>query len=282
MPYSAVVVNLAFFCFCGILLVKGGVGLELFTSSFHIPQGSISASIKENAVGNAATHVHEFFELEMILGGSGDALINGVSYPMVENVVFLLTPAHIHEPKLHDTTLINVMFQGGIADPMMALAIQDTPVFRLTDDEAAFVRPLLLEIVDVHLTDPVYAARLLHCVLEKLSRCQNAGKTDAPPILQRAVMYTLEHFREDLTAEQVARLLGLSRSYFSDLFRRTFGVPYKEYLDSLRFSHVCTALSFSDLPIRTAAENAGFRDYANFTRRFKEKFGCTPREWRTK
>ncbi len=255
--------------------------MQLFTSSFHIPKGSISASQKRDS-GNTVVHVHEFFELEMIFGGGGEALINGVSFPFVENTVFLLTPAHIHEAKLEDTTLINVMFQGDVADAMMSLAIQDMPVFHLTDDEAAFVRPLLLEIVDVHLTDPAYAAHLLHCVLEKLARCQNSVKTDAPPILQRAVMYTLEHFREDLTAAQVAGFLGLSRSYFSDLFHREFGVPYKEYLDSLRFSHVCTALSSTDLPIRTAAENAGFRDYANFTRRFKNKFGCSPREWRNR
>ena len=255
--------------------------MGLFTSSRHIPKGSISAS-RKRLDGDTVIHVHEFFELEMVVGGDGETLVNGVSYPITENTVFLLTPAHIHEARLIDTDLINVMFQGEVADPMMALAIQDMPVFHLTDEEAAFVRPLLLEIVNVHEDDPAYAARLLHCVLEKLSRCQNAVKTDAPPILQRAVMYTLEHFRDELTAEQVAHFLGLSRSYFSDLFHHEFGVPYKEYLDSLRFSHVCTALSFSDLPIRVAAENAGFRDYANFTRRFKNKFGCTPREWRAK
>ncbi|MBE6768733.1 MAG: helix-turn-helix domain-containing protein [Ruminococcaceae bacterium] len=255
--------------------------MELFTSSFHIPRGCISASLKQT-LWDTTMHVHEFFELEMILGGGGEALVNGVSYPLTENTVFLLTPAHIHEPKCRDTLLINVMFQGEVADPMMALALQDMPVFRLTDDEAAFVRPLLFEIVEVHPSDPAYATLLLHCVLEKLARCQNTIKNEAPPILQRAVLYTLEHFRDEISAEQVARFLGLSRSYFSDLFRREWGVTYKEYLDSLRFSHVCTALSSTDLPIRTVAENAGFRDYANFTRRFKNKFGCTPREWRAR
>ncbi len=216
----------------------------------------------------------------MILDGEGEAIINGVVYPLAKNSLFLLTPAHIHEVPAKNITLINVMFQGDVADAMMSLALQDMPVFRLTEDEAAFVRPLLLEIVGVHGSDTAYATLLLHCVLEKLARCQNTVKNGAPPILQRAVLYTLEHFRDEITAEQVARFLGLSRSYFSDLFRREFSVTYKEYLDSLRFSHVCTALSSTDLAIRTVAENAGFRDYANFTRRFKEKFGCTPREWR--
>ncbi len=261
--------------------MKGGITLELFTSSFHIPIGSISASMRR-VHWSTITHIHEFFELEMVLDGGGEALVNGVSYPLTENTVFLLTPAHIHEPRCHDTQLINVMFQGDVADAMMALALQDMPVFHLTEDEAAFVRPLLLEIVNVHEDDPAYATLLLRCVLEKLARCQNTVKTDAPPILQRAVLYTLEHFRDEITAEQVARFLGLSRSYFSDLFRREWGVTYKEYLDSLRFSHVCTALSSTDLPIRTVAENAGFHDYANFTRRFKDKFGCTPREWRAR
>lgn len=253
--------------------------MEVFTSSFHIPVGSINASEKVT-LGATVPHAHEFFELELFLDGEGENVINGVSYPLAPATLFLLTPEHIHTVTTKGARLINVMFQGAVADALTALALQHTPVFHLTGEEFTFMRAVLREVAAVYETDTACAARLLHCALEKLARCEHAEQATTPPLIQGAITYMLENFRHDLTAEQVARHVGLSRAYFSDLFRRETGVPFKEYLDSLRFSHVCSALVLTEQSVRAVAESAGFRDYANFARRFKERFSCTPREWR--
>ena len=253
--------------------------MEVFTRSFHIPVGSINASEKETH-GLTVPHAHEFFELELFLEGEGENVINGVSYPLAPATLFLLTPGHIHTVSTPHANLINVMFQGSVADALAALSLQHSPVFRLTAEEFTFMQAVLREIVAVHETDAVCAARLLHCALEKLARCKHTAQAAAPPLVQQAIAYMLENFRHDLTADQIARHVGLSRAYFSDLFHRETGIPFKEYLDSLRFSHVCSALALTDQAVRAVAESAGFRDYANFSRRFKERFGCTPREWR--
>ena len=259
--------------------------MRVFDIALHIPKGSISASEKffrQTEDLDAYTHAHEFFELELFLSGSGVNIINGVPHPIRPGSLFLLTPAHVHTVNSDGARLINVMFYGSIANALAELSLQNTPVFQLTDEETRFMQTILLEIVAVHETEPVCAAHLLHCALEKLARCKHSARSDATPLVQQAVVYILEHFRNDLSAEQVAHHLGLSRTYFSDLFHREMHVSFKEYLDSLRFSFACTQLTFSTLPVQRVAENAGFGDYANFARRFKARFGCTPREWRKK
>lgn len=253
--------------------------MEVFTKRFHIPVGSISASEKD-VYGTTVPHAHEFFELELFLEGEGENIVNGTTYPIAPGSLFLLTPGHIHTVGTEKAHLINVMFQGSTADALTALSLQNAPVFRLTEEESSFMQAILREIVAVHQTDGACAARLLHCALEKLARCEHTVPSNKTPLAQQAITFMLENFRQELTADQVARHVGLSRAYFSDLFRRETGIPFKEYLDSLRFSHVCSALSLSDQSVRGAAESAGFHDYANFSRRFKERFGCTPREWR--
>lgn len=262
---------------------KGEFLLRIFTVDRHIPQGSISASekdIQQTADLLAYAHAHEFFEMELFLSGEGVNIVNGVSHPIQPGMLFLLTPAHIHSVYSKEAHLINVMFLGDTANALTELSLQDTPVFRLTEEESAFLQTLLREIVAVHETDAAYASHLLHCALEKLARSQQSVRSDATPLVQQAMVYMLENFRTDLTAEQVAHHVGLSRAYFSDLFRRETHVSFKEYLDSLRFSYACTQLAFSSQPVHLIAESAGFGDYANFARRFKARFNCTPREWR--
>ena len=103
---------------------------------------------------------------------------------------------------------------------------------------------------------------------------------DLPPYTRRAILFIMNNFRRGITLEEVARHLGLSTAYFSDLFQKQVGRSFKAYLDDLRFSYAENLLMLSDLPVGCVFAEAGFRDYANFARRFKARHGSTPKEYR--
>ncbi len=54
----------------------------------------------------------------------------------------------------------------------------------------------------------------------------------------------------------------------------------KTVVSSYRFRFDINRGAERQLSVRNTAEATGFHDYANFLRRFKECFGCTPRECR--
>ena len=227
-----------------------------------------------------------FFELEYVIRGKGVCVIDGKEYPMHEGALFLLSPINTHAVRDADTELFNVMFRLEYASSLPELSLFPTshsPFFSPNERDSAFLHSLLCEIVDTHEKNTGYARHLLACVLEKL-RFLSAPETErtALPYIRRAILYTTEHFRENVSLERTAACLGLSPSYFSELFLRETGKSFKQYLDTLRFSHAKELLAFTDLPVSEVHRLSGFADYANFSRRFKSAFGMTPTDYRRK
>lgn len=257
--------------------------VDIYTKSHKLKNEFLSATQKQ-FIGSSPPHGHDFFEIELILGGSGTYVIDGVEHPIEKNTLFLMTPAQIHSVADADAEIINVMFQCEYDGDFFAFPLtggDHTPVFHLCDADYEFLLALLSELVTVHKTDCRYAMLLLRCVLRKLMSClpKNAIENH-PPYIQQTILYMLENFRSGITLEGTADHLGLSKAYLSDCFSKQLGVNFKTYLDDIRFSHAKNLLAFTRIPIGEIHEHSGFYDYANFTRRFKQKYGCSPGEYR--
>ena len=244
---------------------------ELFMKTF------ISAT-RKIFIGNTKPHGHDFFELEYIIKGSGIYEIDGKSYPIKEGMLFFLTPADVHTIKSADMELINVMFtSGGEILPFDFGSATEFPT-----ESRGLVYELLSELVRVCESDRSYSRLLLKCVFNKLAHTDVAREKANEPYISKTITYIMENFRKGISLEDAAENVGLSKSYLSDYFAKQTGINFKEYLDNLRFTYARTLLEFTDNAIDDAYQESGFKDYANFTRRFKKKYGCTPSEYRKK
>lgn len=256
----------------------------IITKKDSIPNEFIAASRKTFAKSVKA-HGHDFFEIELIISGSGSYIIDGKHYDIKPKTLFLMNPAQIHTVDA-DMELINVMFQCEYDGDFFAFPLTGgthSPMFHLTDEEYDFLLALLSELITVHKTDCRYAMLLLRCVLRKLMSLLPTDAAEShPPYIQQTILYMLENFRTGITLESTADHLGLSKAYLSDCFSKQLGVNFKTYLDDIRFSYAKNLLAFTTLPVGEIHERSGFHDYANFTRRFKQKYGCSPGEYRKK
>ena len=250
----------------------------------QIGSGLLSASRKHFS-GRAEAHVHEFFEIELVLSGSGTCVIDGNAYPMQQGSLFLLTPANTHAVQDADAELINVMFQcdyNGNAFSTVLSGALSSPLFLLEPQEYELMVTFFAELIRVQESNPHYARTLLDCALQRLAEHPRAANDTVLPYIQHALLYITEHFRDGITLADTAAHIGLSATYFSELFAAETGTPFKAYLDNLRFSHAKNLLAFTDIPICRIHEYAGFGDYANFSRRFRRLMGGTPGEYRKK
>jgi len=114
-------------------------------------------------------------------------------------------------------------------------------------------------------------------VLEALKE-QRSNKT--PGILDKAVRFINENYRENITLENVAYEAGFSTYYFGKLFKKTFGVTFTDYLTSLRISRAKELLKDPYLTVKGITYQVGFMDPNYFTRVFKKSEGLTPTEYR--
>lgn len=88
------------------------------------------------------------------------------------------------------------------------------------------------------------------------------------------------HYMENLYLDHMAEVLDTSSKYFSNYFKKTFGVNYVEYLNKVRLSHARKYLRNTDLSIAEVAEKTGYTNSSTFTTTFKKYSGVSPSEYR--
>ena len=99
-------------------------------------------------------------------------------------------------------------------------------------------------------------------------------------LIRPALEYMALNYGENITVEQLASAVHLSKSYFMGCFKKATGIGAIEHLTQIRMKIVCDALINSDEHIADLAYNCGYDNLSNFNRQFKRMIGCTPMEYR--
>lgn len=85
---------------------------------------------------------------------------------------------------------------------------------------------------------------------------------------------------EPVSQTEVAALAHMSPTSFSRFFRQAMGRTLTDYVNQLRVETACSLLTTTSLPVTEVAARSGYRNLANFNRRFLELKGRRPSEYR--
>ena len=113
----------------------------------------------------------------------------------------------------------------------------------------------------------------------KPHRANNASKLHGFYV-DNALSYIEQHFKEDMTVEDIARNIGLNRSYFGKVFRDAMGVSPQQFLIGYRIEKACELLKLSTLSVGEIGKEVGYPNQLHFSRAFKNACGVSPRAWR--
>ena len=94
-----------------------------------------------------------------------------------------------------------------------------------------------------------------------------------------AVAYLCENFNKEISVQDIADAVGVSRFYLSRIFKANTGVTLMDYLNKLRFSKAEALLKSTDMSINEIAKAVGFNNISYFNRKFKQMFGMTPSQF---
>jgi two-component system response regulator YesN len=98
--------------------------------------------------------------------------------------------------------------------------------------------------------------------------------------LLQAMIYMKCNACTDLNQNAVAHHVGMSRSYFSQCYKKFTGMSFGETLRKMRIEHAKELLALSDLSVYEIASRIGFEDDKHFSRVFRERVGLYPTEFR--
>ena len=121
------------------------------------------------------------------------------------------------------------------------------------------------------------AVRLLGEILSRPER-------PAPParaVVERAKAVLHAHAHEVLSLEFVSNALGVTPIYLTQTFTRSEGLPLYRYQMRLRLSRALLELP-TCRDLTGLALDLGFSNHSHFTTKFRETFGITPSEFRSR
>ena len=235
-------------------------------------------------------HLHEYYELELILEGEGEHFINGKRFTLSPGTVYLLTPVDVHAViPAAPIELVNLSFEAdrfpGIPAPWET---DGERIYNAGDRAAAiafYLEELRRELEESEADLSRAAVDLMELVLLTVLRLNRAARASLPRSeksvsLPGAIRYLQEHFRERVTLGDAAAACGYSETYFSRLFRETTGVGFHVFLTRLRIHHAKLLLAQTKKSVTEIAADSGFDSPSNFFRAFRLEEGVSPHRFR--
>ena len=113
------------------------------------------------------------------------------------------------------------------------------------------------------------------------SREESAAPSPYEDSIKQVLLYVQNHFSEPISVSDAAGLIDYSDAHFMRVFRRETGFTFGEYLSDYRLRYASYLLRERPDSVGAIASLCGFDNFSYFIRRFRRKYGMSPREYRS-
>jgi len=155
--------------------------------------------------------------------------------------------------------------------------------------EALLLLQKLADLEEKKETDPQYEYDVMTILAELwqiiLRHADISAPTEEDPVsmrMRRFLEYIEEHLDQDISLEEMAASAGVSKTEVLRCFHKTLQTTPYSYVMEARLSKAADLLAETGLPVGEIASRTGFNQQSYFGKRFKEKTGMTPLEYRRK
>lgn len=252
-------------------------------------------------------HKHDFIELEIILSGSADHIVEGKTYHIKKGDVLVIMPSYVHELRnVNKLELYNLKFD------LDQLILLETEIEKLSGFQALFIlHPfdkyqhdytsfltldekqlsnvcMLSELMLEEWTEKKTVYKLsiksyLLALITFLSRIYSPRLTNSSPkvlYIINTVNYIHANFTDKISLPLLANMACLSVRQYTRIFREVYGISPIDYVINCRLSLSCRLLRNTKLPLTEVRHKCGFGDKVSFSRLFSKKYGISPGKYR--
>ncbi len=120
---------------------------------------------------------------------------------------------------------------------------------------------------------------LLLQLLNYMDKMETGSSRFDTELTGNVLKYIEEHYKDGSLSE-LAELMNYDLYWLSREIKKRTGKTYKELLQAKRMSQAAYLLTSSRLPIADIIESVGYDNTSYFYRKFKERYGAGPKEYR--
>ena len=105
-------------------------------------------------------------------------------------------------------------------------------------------------------------------------------KVPSNALADKLSKFVEENIAEITSLSDLCEAFHYSKNYVERLFQREFGVSPIQYINDVKIKKAMYLLETTSKPIAAISEECGYFDYPYFYKRFIQKVGVSPSEWR--
>lgn len=259
------------------------------------------------AGGEVPWHWHDEVELKLVLEGSAEVSCNSEKFVLYENEGMFVNGGVLHrtrEINRQDCMIGSIVFEMSVLTGSLGSAFEERyfrPVYKNPALSVVKLSPAVpwqaraleqLRFAYQAGTEEAFGYELE--LRAGLSRCwcelcranevlltePRREEDETAERMRLMLSYLEEHFTEEITPADLAEAAHISERECFRCFDRMLGASPIVCVLRRRIAYAAKLLRETDLPVTEIGMQAGFHSPSYFGKRFKERMGCTPREFR--
>jgi len=237
-------------------------------------------------------YVRENYVIHVIIDGKGIYCVGDKEYELQQGNAFLIYPGEntwYRADKEEPWSYMWIGFHGYRCEEYLKHMgfSKENPVVEIR--EATKVKEYILHMLQARkLTvedELIRMSQLLQILAIFIKENRISGKKqiqDYPTAvyIKYAIDYMHIHYKEKIKISEIAKIIGISRSYLAGMFKEELQISPQEYLIHLRLEHAAEMLRNTTEPINIISASCGYTDSLTFSKAFKQKYGMSPKEYR--
>lgn len=235
---------------------------------------------------------HENIELFVPIQGSGVVMGGEMPIPVTVGEIAVINTGCLHSMLSEE----GMTFYCLIVDRSFCVANHfDTNAIRFDSlVRDAELCALVGQIADEYFSEEasLYRVQAIRALVLHLLvlLCRRYGSVESTPIsdshllasIKKAIGYIRAESHRDLSLDEVAMRVGLSKFYFAREFRRITGYTFVSYLNRIRCEKAKKLLAQGQMTVGEVARSCGFANQSYFSRTFLRLVGELPTAYRSR
>lgn len=235
-------------------------------------------------------HMTAYCEIFCIFSGKGTLTFREKVYPLQKGQIVVLPAYEGHNYSSDTAAPLGkswIEFYGGDSQRIVKHIVDsqgpviEGAVFYDVISELSVLQQRLMAGESKSMSLNIY--QILLALLEYGERYENMRlEPDIRENFIRAEAYIEAHLQETLRNEQLAKICGLSLSYFLKQFKQIYGRTPQQYIMERRFRRGRELLVQTQKTVNEIAEELSFCNASHFIRQFRSREGISPAQYRKK
>lgn len=253
----------------------------LFPIIFHF-----DTRFNYNNTRDFVMHWHENIEILYFVLGKGNVAINTDIFEVNKGDIIFINSNSLHYiNSITDSCQYYCLIIDKDLCDALDISISDIIIKNIVKDDKAIL--IFKSIVEEMKEEKAYFKTMVKAIsielLMYLYRNFAFDKNDLIDtnktklkMIKSSISYIKNHFKEDISIDDICDNIGFSKYYFCRVFKEITGRTVIDYLNLLRCNNAKKLLISGDYNVSEAAEICGFNNLSYFSKIYKRYMGSLP------